>query len=57
VVESVDNPHPELRSREELILLTQNIQLRIPVQNSCRYELIKHSDDQRWKNSEHDVVE
>lgn len=45
VIHSITNPEPELGSSEESVLLTENIQLRVPVQNTSGNELIEDTND------------
>lgn len=48
MIQSIDNPHPELSLREERVPLTEGIKLRVAVQDAGRDELIKHSNDD-WR--------
>lgn len=41
----------------KLVLLAKHVELRVPIQHACADELIKDSEDDRWKDGEQDVVE
>jgi hypothetical protein len=57
MVDSVRCPHPERLWREEVVLLSKPIELRVPVQHSGADELIEDADDERREEGEDDVVE
>lgn len=57
MVESIRDPLPECRLRKECVLLTEYIELRIPVQDARGNELVENPDDQRWEYSEEDIVQ
>lgn len=56
MIQSVADPQPERGSGEEGVLLTEHIELGIPVQNTSRDELVEDADDEGRKNGENDVV-
>ena len=56
VVQSVTYPEPECSLGKEHILLTEHVELRIPIQYSCGYKLIENTNDQRREHSENDIV-
>ena len=56
VVQRVQDPEPESGFREEHIFLTQGVELRVPIQDTCGDELVKDPDDERRQNGENDVV-
>lgn len=47
VIERVCDPRPELRAREERVLLAQHVQLRVPVEDAGGHELVEDTDDER----------
>lgn len=51
------NPCEEGMHLEEGILLSQLIQLRVSVQQACRYELIEDAHHQRWHDGKDDIIE
>lgn len=56
VVQCVHDPEPESGFCEEHVLLTQGVELRVPIQNTRGDELVKDPDDERGKDGEHDIV-
>lgn len=57
VIESVQNPGDERSCSEEGSFLTEDVQLRIPVEETSGYELIKYTDGKWRRNGEEDVIE
>lgn len=57
MVERIADPLPKCHGREEAVRLSKLIELRVSVQHSGRDELVKDTDDEWRKDSEHDVVE
>lgn len=56
VIQSVAHPQPKRRFREKRILLSEDIELGISVEVSCRHKLIKDTNNKRGENSEDNVV-
>lgn len=57
MVQCVHDPEPEGGLCEECILLTQDVELRVPIQDSGRDELIEDSNDERREDSKNDIVQ
>ena len=57
MVQSVADPQPELCPREERILLSKHVELRVAVEDSCGDELVENTDDKRRKDGEEDIVQ
>jgi len=57
MIQRIRNPKPKRRLGEKLVLLPKRVQLRIPIEEPRRDELVKNTDDQRWKHSEQHVVQ
>lgn len=57
VIERIPDPLPKCSGREELVVLSELIQLWIPVEHSGRHELVEDTDDERGKDGEENVVE
>lgn len=57
MIERVNNPQPEGGASKESVFLAEHIELRIPVENARRDELVENSDDERRKDSKENVVE
>ena len=56
MIEGIPDPIEERDRREEVVLLSELVQLRISIQRASRDELIEDTDDERGKNSEDDVI-
>lgn len=56
VVERIDDPVCKNPDLEELVLLSNRVELRITVEESRRDELVQDTDDQGWENSVENVV-
>ena len=56
MIQRVPDPQPKRRLGEKHILLSERIQLRIPIQHPRRHELVKHPDHERWEDGEDDIV-
>ena len=57
VVEAIADPRPEVVRLEEDALLTELIQLRISIEQSCIDKLIEDAQHERWHDREDDVEE
>jgi hypothetical protein len=57
MVQCVNDPEPESGLCEERVLLTQDIELRVPIQDPGRDELIEDTDDERREDGENNVVQ
>lgn len=57
VVETIDNPAEEGVHLEENTLLTELIELRVPIEQASRDILVKDSEYERRQHGEDDVVE
>ena len=57
MIEGINNPLPESSTRKERIPLTKLVQLRVSIQYSSWDELVEDTDNERWEDSEDDVVE
>ena len=57
MVQRIRNPEPESGLCEEHILLAQDVELRIPIQDSGGDELVKDTDNERRQDGENDVIE
>ena len=57
MVQSVADPQPELCPREERILLSKHVELRVAVKDSCGDELVENTDDKGRKDGEEDIVQ
>lgn len=56
MVEGVPDPVEKGDRREEVVLLAQLVQLRIPIEHTRRDKLVKDANDQWWEDGENDVV-
>jgi hypothetical protein len=56
MIQRVPDPQPKRRLGEKHVLLSERIQLRIPIQHPRRHELVKDPDHERWEDGEDDVV-
>ena len=56
VVERVSNPEPECGLGEERVALTEHVQLRVPIQNPSRDELVEDTNDEGRQDGEDDVI-
>ena len=54
--EGIPDPVKEADRRKEVVLLTESVQLGIPVEHARRDELVKDTDDERREDGEDDVV-
>ena len=57
MVKRVHDPEPESGLREERVLLPQCVELRIPIQDTGRDELVKNTDDERRQDGEDNVIQ
>ena len=57
MVQRIRDPEPESGLGEEYILLAQDVELRIPIQDTGRDELVKDTDNERRQDGENDVIE
>lgn len=57
MIQSVDDPQPELCAGEKFISLAEDIQLRVAIQYAGGYKLVEDTDDEWGKHSENDVVQ
>ena len=57
MVQRIHDPKPESGLREERVLLPQCVELRIPIQDTCRDELVKDTDDKRRQDGEDNVIQ
>ena len=57
MVQCVHDPQPESSFREEHILLTQGVELGVPIQDTGRDKLVKDADDERRQDGENDIIQ
>ena len=57
MVQRIHDPKPESGLREERVLLSQCVELRIPIQDTCRDELVKDTDDKRRQDGEDNIIQ
>lgn len=57
MVQGVTNPKPKRGFCEKLVLLSQDVQLRVSVQEPCRHELIEDSNNKGRQYRKHHVVQ
>ncbi len=57
MIEPIEDPRPERMHLEEDALLAELIELRIAIEQSGRYELVKNANHKWWEDCEKDVVE
>lgn len=56
MVERVNHTRPESLGGEEVVLLTESVELRVSIKHPCTDELVEDSDDERREEGEGDVV-
>lgn len=57
VVKRIPDPKEKPYGSEEVILLTQVIELWVSIEHTSRDELVENTNDQRWEDGEYDIVE